>query len=90
MNAEKWKVNRLKGKRHFIFKHGVLNWGLSTAILWIIVMHFAQPIEPMWVRPLIALVLFPLGGMLFGHFVWCSSEAKFKELTEQSDAQQRS
>ncbi|WP_394200510.1 hypothetical protein [Shewanella waksmanii] len=82
MNIEKWKVIRAKGKTRFVVQHGVLYWGISTALMWSVIMHFIEPTEPIWVRPLIALILFPLGGLAFGFIVWRSSEAKFANRTK--------
>ncbi|QLE86316.1 hypothetical protein FLM48_15290 [Shewanella sp. Scap07] len=82
MNIDKWAVIRAKGKARFVMQHGVLYWGISTALMWSVIMHLIEPTEPLWVRPAVALVLFPLGGIFFGHFVWRSSEAKFNRLTK--------
>ncbi|MGL4837357.1 MAG: hypothetical protein ACRC22_07650 [Shewanella sp.] len=81
MNIEQWQAIRVKGKKHYIWRYGVLYWGLTTAVLWSIVMHFIQPAELIWLRPLVALVLFPLGGMLLGYMRWHSFEAKFKKIS---------
>ena len=84
MNHEKWQQTRMKGKARFMWVSGFLVWGVSTAILWSILMHFIQPLEPTWVRPVIALVLFPLGGLGWAHFVWIKSEKKYAKHTGNS------
>ncbi|WP_299947358.1 hypothetical protein [uncultured Microbulbifer sp.] len=79
MNFEKWKVTREKGKKRFLWVNGALQWGITTALLWSLVMQVTNPVEPIWFRPAIALALFPLGGLFWAHFVWQSSESKYKD-----------
>ncbi|MGL5390800.1 MAG: hypothetical protein ACRDA8_05310, partial [Shewanella sp.] len=80
-----WKSIRVKGKRHFIWRYGVLYWGVTTAVLWSLLSYFFQPSDPVWLMPLIALVLFPLGGIPLGYYLWHSSEAKYKKITKISE-----
>ncbi len=80
MDREKWEKTRIKGKSHFIWVKGFLSWGVMTAALWSIMMHFVQPQDPIWFRPLIAFVLFPLGGLFWGSWVWNSSEKKYNSI----------
>lgn len=61
---------RKNGKIKYILQYGVLYWGLTTAVLWSLLMHFLQPAEPWYVRPLIALIFFPAAGILFGLLTW--------------------
>ncbi|RYV02110.1 hypothetical protein SOPP22_11105 [Shewanella sp. OPT22] len=77
MNLDRWEKTRSKGKKRFLWVNGFLGWGVVTAILWSIIMEVSQPSESLWVRPLIALIFFPLGGLLWGHFVWESTEKKY-------------
>jgi len=75
---KKWAETRKKGKWIFIFKFGVLNWGVVTAILFSLLMHLIDPEPKIWLRPLISLVVFPLGGIFFGLWLWWSSEKNYK------------
>lgn len=77
MDIEKWEKTRIKGKKRFLWVNGFLGWGVTTAILWSIIMEVSQPSENLWIRPMIALILFPIGGLAWGHFVWKSMEKKF-------------
>ncbi|MGQ8366194.1 hypothetical protein [Glaciecola sp. 1036] len=77
MDLEKWEQTRAKGKTRFVIMKGVIGWGVTTAILWSIIMAFVAPTDNLWLRPLLALVLFPLGGIAFGHFAWQSAEKKY-------------
>ena len=60
MKIEKWKQVRAKGKARFIWMNGFLLWGVSTAVLWSILMQLFQPQEPIWVNRLSLLSFFPL------------------------------
>jgi hypothetical protein len=75
---QRWEKKRAQGKRSFIIKEGVLRWGVVTAILWSVSFHFLDPQEPLWVRPLIGLVIFPLGGIWVGHYIWSIPEKKYQ------------
>ena len=77
MNFEKWEETRFKGKARFLWVIGFLGWGITTAVVWSVVMHYIQPQEAMWVRPIIALVIFPPVGLIWAHFVWKKSEKKY-------------
>lgn len=80
MNSKnKWEETRNKGKARYILFHGVLGWGVPTAILWSILMEFISPTDAFWQRLLIALILFPIGGIAFGYFTWIASESKYKK-----------
>ena len=83
MNMDKWAKTREKGKQRFVLVNGVLGWGVPTAILWAVLMEFIEPLENIWVRPIIALIIFPIAGIAFGHLTWNKSEKAFaKETTK--------
>ena len=65
MNMNKWAKIREKGKQRFVLVNGVLGWGVSTAILWVFLMEFLEPSENIWVRPITALIIFPIAGVAF-------------------------
>jgi len=75
---EKWERIRKVGKSKYIFHTWVLKNGIITAIIWSISMQLIEPQEKWFVRPLIALLLFPIGGILTGNLVWNSGERKYK------------
>lgn len=76
---EKWEKFRKNGRKNYVIKIGVLSWGVSTAILWSVIMHIMHPQELWYVRPLIALVLFPIGGIFFGLWTWKINEKKYND-----------
>lgn len=77
MNIEKWEKTRTKGKKRFLWINGFIGWGVTTAILWSIFMEVSQPSEDVWIRPVIALILFPIGGLAWAHFVWKHTEKQY-------------
>ncbi|WP_334060504.1 hypothetical protein [Alteromonas sp. S005] len=81
MNMNKWAKIREKGKQRFVLVNGVLGWGLPTAILWVFLMEFLEPSENIWVRPIIALIIFPIAGIAFGHLMWNKSEKAYEKAT---------
>lgn len=77
MNMEKWAKTREKGKQRFVLINGVLGWGVTTAILWAALMEYIEPSENIWVRSIIALIIFPIAGVAFGHLMWKKSEKAY-------------
>lgn len=72
----KWVKFRKLGKKKYIIKIGVLYWGVFTGLFWSIFMHIFQPSEQWYIRPIIALILFPIGGIFFGIWTWKINEKK--------------
>ena len=57
------------GRTRFVLIYGVLFWGLVTAVVWSLLMSKLDPAQFMnWL--LIAIVVFPIGGYVFGRFLW--------------------
>ncbi|KTF07072.1 conserved hypothetical protein, membrane [marine sediment metagenome] len=81
MNMNKWAKIRKKGKQRFVLVNGVLGWGVTTAILWSVLMELIEPSQNIWVRPIIALIIFPIAGIAFGHLMWNKSEKAYEKAT---------
>ncbi|MBN2436915.1 MAG: hypothetical protein JXK07_16770 [Spirochaetes bacterium] len=75
---EKWQKIRQIGKKKYVIKYGIISWGLTTAFLWSLIMHIIRPQENLFIRPVIALVLFPLGGIVVGLYTWNYNEKNYK------------
>ena len=84
MNMEKWAKTREKGKQRFVLVNGVLGWGVTTAILWCVLMELIEPSQNIWVRPIIALIIFPIAGIVFGHLMWDKSEKAYEKETRKA------
>lgn len=89
---ERWEKRRAKGKWNFILIHGVLAWGVSTGILWSLVFHlvinamfFKVPFLPVFA---LSIVVFPLGGVAWGYWMWIYFEKVYWEAkaSEQASA----
>lgn len=81
-HIKKWKKIRSDGRSSFIWRKGVLQQGISTGILWSILMHFIQPQNPIWLRPLVGIIIFPIGGYFWGLFTWKITERKYQQHIE--------
>lgn len=68
------------GKKKFVWRQGVLGWGVPTAVLYNVLMYLWDygmttdelASEAFWTRASMSLILFPLGGVLFGWLMWKS------------------
>ena len=72
----RWSITRQKGKTRFILLNGALGWGLTTAALYSLLMWLVLDTNLKVLLP-IALILFPIGGLLWGWCVWSFSERAF-------------
>ena len=67
----RWHALREKGMLRFILVQGVLQWGIGTAVLWLVIMTvFAGDSFDVVASAPLALVIFPAGGVLFGFLMW--------------------
>jgi hypothetical protein len=44
-------------------------------------MELIEPSQNIWVRPIIALIIFPIAGIAFGHLMWNKSEKAYEKET---------
>ena len=80
---EKWQKLRAKGKWNYILIYGVLGWGVGTGILFSLVfplvinaMFFKVPFLPVFA---LSIVVFPLGGVAWGYWMWIYCEKVYWE-----------
>jgi hypothetical protein len=69
-SAEKWAKFSEMGRSRFVWRYGVLGWGLSTAILFSLWNGFSDGWDGFLFKLIPALVLFPLAGIVWGRFMW--------------------
>lgn len=93
MKSDITKLERLleKGMKHYVLKYGVLYWGVSTALLFsvafTIVMNLLLDVEVSFFLVLPgALVLFPLGGILWGIRMWSFMESSYRKYLDSEKA----
>ncbi|MFN8710231.1 MAG: hypothetical protein ACK526_10855 [Planctomyces sp.] len=61
-------------RSQFVKRYGVLGWGVSTAVIWAVLMAAIESSASLLVLLPIALVLFPIGGYFFGQALWSVHE----------------
>lgn len=81
---EKWPDQRKVGKRNYILKFGIVNWGISTfAIYWILMTVTSYLTDqPQVTSPTqlgVSLLFFIAFGILGSSFVWYRNETFYKE-----------
>lgn len=77
----KWASIRARGSSRFILLAGVLGWGLPVAILWAAITSRMASVEEFASYLIPAIVLFPLGGYLWGLLMWKWMERRFARAT---------
>lgn len=88
-----WERHRAMGRTGFILRRGVLSLGIPIAFLTIfykIVQEQGFVRTPQLTSSLrsaivVAIVVFPLCGWLFGRWLWDSGEARYRALTRTRD-----
>ena len=94
---KRWEKTRAMGMVPFIIVYGVLGWGLCTGILFAVMTEFsAHGIDGILKfsagfmnRLLGAIVIFPLGGVLFGYVGWKLAERNYRMAINQSSSSSR-
>lgn len=82
-------------KRRFVWRHGVVGWGLSTALLWTAAMCLLRALDDglTWRRAFYqlaaALVLFPIGGYFWGLWTWGAVQRARESVRRSSDDARR-
>jgi hypothetical protein len=76
---------REKGKRHFVWFQGVLMWGIITGIMWSVAMAYYSPSEHIYIRPIIALIIFPISGYFGSKWTWNKNEQKYNAYKSENE-----
>ena len=72
----RWQKAREGGKTRFVLLFGVAGWGLLTALLFsMIPLLFGNSFD--WFRAALAFVLFPVGGIFWGTYMWSHMEKRY-------------
>lgn len=78
LQAQRLERTIAQGRTRFILVRGVLGWGVTTAVLWSVLMATSEGWSP-WSTLPTALALFPIGGYFWGAFMWRSFVKKHAE-----------
>jgi hypothetical protein len=73
-STEKSDKIRKLGRGKFVLRYGVLGWGISTAILFSLIMGFTEGWDGFVFKLIPALIIFPLGGFVWGRLMWAFLE----------------
>lgn len=68
---KKWEETREAGRASFVLRYGVLAWGVTTGLLFTLIRVLEEGADanvPLTLAT--SLLLFPLGGILWGHTMW--------------------
>jgi hypothetical protein len=61
-------------RSQYVLRFGVLGWGIPTAILFALIQGYRQGSDGFLFQLIPALIIFPLGGILFGRIMWWMME----------------
>jgi hypothetical protein len=75
--TEKWAKTTALGRSRFVWLYGVLGWGVPTAILFSLIQAIQLGWDEFFFQLIPALVLFPLGGILWGRLMWKFMESRY-------------
>ena len=74
-----WAETRKMGRSQWIWRYGVGYWGLTMAIFWFAFTTFMDGFRQIPLHFVIAFLLFPIAGYLWGMITWRVSETKFQK-----------
>lgn len=77
-----WAQIQSQGNNRFVWKICVYYWGISTAIIWNLVLHFMQPAGANSLLPQLGFIMFPVAGFFIGSALWAISKNRQKESTQ--------
>ena len=83
---EQWERERSRGRGPFIWRRGVIGWGLPAALVTIGYKLYQEHLAvggytltaDARTGILVSAVVFPLCGYLFGRWLWTSSEKEYQ------------
>lgn len=57
-------------RNQYVLRFGILGWGIPTGILFAIVQYYRDGSGGFLAHLIPALIIFPLGGIIFGRIMW--------------------
>ena len=84
--GDRWARERAGGRRQFIWRRGVLGWGLPAAFLTVFykvvqeqgLVWSPRMTESLRTAIVVAVIIFPLCGWLFGRWLWDTGETRYQ------------
>jgi hypothetical protein len=80
---QKWEKTRKLGIVKFTLIYGVLLWGVPVGILWTLSILIFFPSGAWLSTMVIALIVFPIGGITFGRLLWQYAENNYQNHLKQ-------
>lgn len=71
---------RIRGKRCFIIQHGMILWGITTAILVIVLRMMLERRAVFYFEFIVTLLCLIISGYFYGLWVWHSNEKSTKNM----------
>jgi hypothetical protein len=79
---ERWLRAKAKGRQRFIWRSGVLGWGLVTFLIWMPLLLWSTR-QLNWSdalhRSAVSLPIWLLGGYIYGIFAWKRMSGKYAD-----------
>jgi hypothetical protein len=94
---ERWERERAQGRTTFVVRRGIIGWGLPAAILTIaykvlqergFTTHLVLS-QNLRIAIAVSVIVFPLCGYLFGHWLWREGEARYGRLKREEEQARR-
>ena len=77
--AEKWAKYGKLGRTQYVFRYGVVGWGVPTAILYSLIRGYVEGWDEFPYQLLFAIIAFPLMGIFIGRLNWRWFEKRHKK-----------
>lgn len=82
----RWERERAGGRQHFIWRRGVLGWGIPATFLTLFykvvqeqgLVWSPRMTESLQTAIVIAVIIFPGAGWLFGRWLWDTGETRYR------------
>jgi hypothetical protein len=76
---KKWEKTRAKGKKKYIIYNGVVGWGITTALLVVLINIFINndSSQTNFYNLVLPFVFFPIGGIFWGAWTWNWAEKQY-------------
>jgi hypothetical protein len=86
--AARWEKIRNKGQHHFVFIRGAVYFGGLMIASQTLFHAFILPGHFDWLQFTLAFLFFPLGGVLWGIFLWNHLEAGYQSYQSRRELEQ--
>lgn len=79
IQQKNWEAKQAKGMWRFILLFGVLQWGVTTALIFSLIMSVTKQDRSFLDILQSAIITFPLSGIFFGGVMWRLSQSKYEK-----------